>query len=142
MKAPKVRLYIRVRQSDGRYSYLDPAWNRNRTLRAGYALVAGQPEHHPEAVYYLRFLQGDKRVWQSVGAQPDRVLATLRNTEHDLDSIALGRTAEPAPVFQFPPSSDHIPLAAPTPTPVAAPANISPSLEGAIETYLSEVRRF
>ena len=87
MKAPKVRLYIRVRQPDGRYSYLDPAWNRNRTLRAGYALVDGQPEHHPEAVYYLRFLRGDKRVWQSVGAQPDQAVVALRNTEHDLDSM-------------------------------------------------------
>ncbi len=143
MKAPKVRLYVRVRHSDGRYSYLDPAWNRNRTLRAGYALVAGQPEHHPEGVYYLRFLQGSKRVWQSVGPQPDRAQAALRNTEHDLDSIALGRVAEPAPVSQLPPTSNHIPLAAPTPRPVAAPAaNGSPSLNGAIESYLSEVRRF
>ena len=80
MKAPKVRLYIRVRQSDGRYSYLDPAWNRNRTLRAGYALVAGLPEHHPEAVHYLRFLQGDKRVWQSVIVT---TVADRLNVEYD-----------------------------------------------------------
>jgi hypothetical protein len=42
VKTPKVRLYIRVRRSDGRYAYHDPAWNRNRTLRANYALV----NHH------------------------------------------------------------------------------------------------
>lgn len=61
MRTPKVRLYIRVRLSAGHYSYLDPAWNKNRTLRAGYALVEGQPEHHPEGIYYLRFRRGKKR---------------------------------------------------------------------------------
>jgi hypothetical protein len=45
VKTPKVRLYSRVRQPDGRYSYLAPAWNRNRSLQAGYALVDGKPEH-------------------------------------------------------------------------------------------------
>jgi hypothetical protein len=77
VKTPKVRLYIRVRESAGRYAYLDPVWNGNSTLRAGYALVAGQPKHHPEGVYYLRFLQGDKRVWQSVPAW--RVLRSLES---------------------------------------------------------------
>src|ERR1019366_2819220 len=134
MKAPKVRLYIRVRQSDGRYSYLDPAWNRNRALRAGYALVAGQPEHHPEGVYYLRFLQGSKRVWQSVGPQPDRAQAALRNTEHDLDSIALGRTQEPAPVHNSPPQRDPVPLHVPVPGLLAEPlASTSVSLKDAID---------
>ena len=67
MRSPKVRLYIRVRLRDGRYAYRDPIWNRNRTLRAGYALIGGQPEVHPEGIYYLRFLRGEKRVWRAVG---------------------------------------------------------------------------
>jgi len=71
MKAPKVRLYIRVRQSAGCYSYLDPVWNRNRTLRAGYALLEGRPEYHPEGIYYLRYLRAGQRVWEAVGAQPE-----------------------------------------------------------------------
>jgi len=62
VRSPKVRLYIRVRRRDGRYVYRDPVWNRNRTLRAGYTLVGGQPEVHPEGIYYLRFLRGKKRV--------------------------------------------------------------------------------
>lgn len=97
MRTPTVRLYIRIRRADGSYAYADPAWNRNRTLRAGYALVSGNPESHPEASYYLRFLSGKKRVWQSVGTEPDAALAALRNKEHDLQAIALGRSApEPA----------------------------------------------
>jgi hypothetical protein len=62
VKTPKVRLYIRVRLKHGHYSFLQPVWNRNYTLRASYALVAGKPEYHPEGGYYLRFLRNGKRI--------------------------------------------------------------------------------
>ena len=81
---PRVRLYIRIRRAKGSYAYADPAWNLNRTLRAGYAMVSGEPEPHPEGVYYLRFLSRKKRVWQSVGTESDAALAALRVKEHDL----------------------------------------------------------
>jgi hypothetical protein len=90
-KAPKVRLYIRIRRSDGTDAFVDPAWNRNRTLREGYARIERQPEHHPEGVYYLRFLRDGKRVWEAVGSDANAAIVALRNTEHDLRSIALGR---------------------------------------------------
>jgi len=90
LRAPKVRLYIRVRFPDGRSSYADPAWNRNRTLRAGYAIVDGSQEHHPEAIYYLRYLRDDKRRWHAVGSNADAAIIALRNTEHDLQAIGLG----------------------------------------------------
>jgi len=48
MRTLKVRLYIRVRLRDGHYAYLDPVWNKNHTLRAGYALVKGKAESHGE----------------------------------------------------------------------------------------------
>jgi integrase/recombinase XerD len=145
VKTPKVRLYIRVRHSDRRYAYHDPAWNRNRTLRAHYALVDGQPEHHPEGVYYLRFLRGGRRLWESVGSEPDGALSALRNTEHDLDAIALGRKVlDPLPTpisTALAPNTKSAP--APLPSPVATPTTGPPvSLKDAIETYLSEVRRF
>ena len=139
MKTPKVRLYMRVRRSDGRYSYLDPAWNRNRTLKAGYALVDGQPEYHPGAVYYLRFLRGGRRLWEAVGTEPDRALTALRNTEHDLGAITLGRIPDslPAPVPM--PS----PIPAPAPEPVAGSAcKAAVSLNEAIKSYLTEIRKF
>jgi hypothetical protein len=90
VKTPKVRLYIRIRRSDGTDAFVDPAWNRNRTLREGYALVEGQPEHHLEGIYYLRFLRNGKRVWEAVGSDANTAIVALRNTEHDLQSIALG----------------------------------------------------
>ena len=94
MRTPKVRLYIRIRSAGGKYTFHDPAWHRNRTLGAAYALVNGQPEHHPEGVYYLRYLRGAKRVWHAVGTDADAALVALRNKEHDLQAIRLGRSVE------------------------------------------------
>ena len=50
MKTPKVRLYIRVGQRHGHYAFLKPVWNRNHSLRASYALVAGEAEYHLKGV--------------------------------------------------------------------------------------------
>jgi integrase/recombinase XerD len=119
VKAPKVRLYIRVRVARGKYSFQDPAWNRNRTLRAACALVDGQPQHHPEGVYYLRYMHGRKRVWHAVGTDGDAALVALTNKEHDLQAVRLGRSAREQ-------SPDQ-------PVPVR--------LDSAIESYLAEIRR-
>lgn len=54
MRAKKVKLYIRIRRNDGKDAFVDPVWNRNKTLRGGYAQVDGSASHHPEGVYYLR----------------------------------------------------------------------------------------
>lgn len=120
MRSPTVRLYIRVRRAEGSYAYTDPAWNKNRTLRAGYAMVDGQPEPHPEGVYYLRFLRGTKRVWQSIGTEPDGALAALHNKEHDLQAIALGRSA-PEP---------------------AAEVKLQITVGDGVARYLADIRRF
>ena len=74
---PEVTLYVRARSSDGRDKFPAPVWNRSRTLRAGYAMIAGQAEYHPEAVYYLRYLKLGKRVWQNVGPEPDDALVAF-----------------------------------------------------------------
>jgi integrase/recombinase XerD len=120
VKVPKVRLYIRVRLPDGHHAYLKPAWNRNRTLRAGYALVGGQPVAHPDGVYYLRFLRGDKRVWQAIGPDADAAVVAVQNLEHDLQAISLGRSA-------------------PSPAP-GVPATVS--LDAAIKSYVSQLGLF
>lgn len=127
MKTPKVRLYVRIRRADGRDAYADPVWNRNRTLRAGYTLINGQQEHHPEACYYLRYLRSGKRVWQSVGSDPDAAIVKLRNTQHDLEALSLGRTADLAVSAVVVPGADQ---------------ETSCSLAEACHTYLQEVRQF
>jgi integrase/recombinase XerD len=94
MRTPKVRLYVRIRVSDGRYRFVSPVRNRNGSLRAGFALVTGRQELHPEGVYYLRFLRDGKRIWQPVGLDSDAALAAFQNTEQDLRDVALGRTTQ------------------------------------------------
>ena len=82
----------------------------------------GCPRLTPRDIYYLRFLSGKKRVWQAVGSDGDAALVALRNKEHDLQAVGLGRIA-----------------------PGVVPANQSASatsLENAIKGYLSEIRRF
>jgi integrase/recombinase XerD len=65
-------------------------------------------------------------VWESVGRDPELALVALRNVEHDLRSVAIGRTL----------SAVHpAPLATTTPSPTL-------SLDDAITTYMEEVRAF
>jgi len=47
----KVKLYIRIKQSDGNRPYCEPVFAANQKLRPGYALVNGTKEHHPEGAY-------------------------------------------------------------------------------------------
>ena len=139
MRTFKVRLYIRVRLPDGNHSFLDPAWNRNHTLRAGHALVAGKPEHYPDATYYLRFLRNGKRVWQRVGRGPDRALAALRNTEHDLHGVALGREIQDVPRSVGSPKPEPLPKSEASMT---VPVSREMPLTEAIAGYMAEVRQF
>ena len=94
MKCPKVSLYIRIRISQRRYRYVPAVFNRNGTLRAGFALISGNPAYHPEGIYYLRYLRDGRRIWQIVGSDADAALATIQNTEQDLRDVALGRTSQ------------------------------------------------
>jgi integrase/recombinase XerD len=126
-KTPKVRLYMRTRSTEGRDVFLDPAWNRNHTLRAGYALAHGKPEHHPEGIYYLRFLRRGKRVWQSVGSEADAAIVALRNTEHDLQAVGLGRSVHGQSAVAQTGNEKTIP---------------SVPLGDATKVYLDEIRRF
>ena len=122
MKTPKVRLYIRVKRANGTYAFLDPAWNKNHTLRSGCALVEKRPETYQDWTYYLRYMRGSKRVWEAVGAEPDAAVTALHNKEHDLKGEALHRPTDP------------------TPSGPSLPPDLTVSQT--IEKYLSDIRRF
>jgi len=130
VKSPKVRLYIRIRRPDGRTSFLDRVWNRNRTLRQSYALDGDQPKYHPTGCYYLRFRRGGKSVWESIAPDGDAAVVALRNKQHDLECMALGRNADL--LIAGPTSSLNIEV---SPLP-------SVSLASAISVYLDEIQRF
>lgn len=61
-------LYIRITTADGRKSYCKPVYLSKGRLKSQYAMVNGEPEHHPEGVYYLRFgVDGGKQQFVQIG---------------------------------------------------------------------------
>jgi hypothetical protein len=64
-------LYIRITTSDGRKSYCTPVYQSKGRLKPQHAMLKGQPEHHKEGVYYLRFgADGGKQQFVLVGKDP------------------------------------------------------------------------
>jgi hypothetical protein len=86
----KVKLYVRIVRPDGSRTYAPPVYAANRRLRPGYALVDGQPKHHPEAVYYLRHTEGDRRVWTNVGTDAVAALGAMAVQQHLVNGVSLG----------------------------------------------------
>ena len=118
MKAPVVRLKIRVRLTDGSRPYLDPVFAANGKLKPGYAILDGVAGHYPGSVYHLRYLKGGKRVWEPVG--PDAQLAAIAKVKREK---ALGAIAAGIPIAE-----DGL----------TAPKSIH--LQEAVAEYLEEVR--
>lgn len=75
MRSPKVRLYLRVRLIDGHYRYADPVWEPEPYSACRVHFGGWSAEIHPEGIYYVRFLRGDKRVWRAVGADAEQPLS-------------------------------------------------------------------
>ena len=61
--------------ADGKRPFVNPVYAANGRLRPLYALVAGKAEHHPEGAYHLRYAENDKRIWESVGRDPNAAIA-------------------------------------------------------------------
>ena len=66
MATGKTKLSIRVALPTGKWAYVAAAFSGKGKIRPEYALIDDKAEHHPEAVYALRFSDGAKRVWESV----------------------------------------------------------------------------
>jgi integrase len=64
-------LYIRITTAAGRKSYCKPVYLSKGRLKSQYAMVNGEPEHHAEGVYYLRFGTDDgKQHFVLIGKDP------------------------------------------------------------------------
>ena len=90
MKSKAVRLYIRVRRSDGSRPYLKPVFAANGRLRPHFAIVDGQPQHCPGAIYSLRYASDGKRVWEDVGADAQLALLAKERKQRAMDAQAAG----------------------------------------------------
>jgi integrase/recombinase XerD len=129
VKAPVVRLKIRVRLSDGSRPFLDPVPAPKGRLKPLCAIVNGTPEHHPEGVYFLRYAKNNKRVWEAVGDDAQIALDAKRRKERVLAAIAAGVTVV---------ENDSAEEASPKPEKAPA-AEAGTLLSDAIGEYLTEV---
>ena len=85
-----VRLKIRIRIASGDRRFVDPVVAANGKLRPLYAMVEGKPEHHPEGVYVLRYMQGGRRIWDTIGPDPQLAVTAKLKIEHSIQATALG----------------------------------------------------
>jgi hypothetical protein len=93
MKAPVVRLKIRVRLAGGSRRFLDPVFSANKKLKPLHAMVDSQPVSHPEGVYFLRYARGEKRIWENVGNDSQLALLEKQKREKALAAKAVGGRA-------------------------------------------------
>jgi hypothetical protein len=76
--------------SNGDRPFVDPVSASKDKLKPLYAIVGGNPEHHPEEVYVLRSRRGDKRVWESVGSNPQLALIAKLERERYVEARTAG----------------------------------------------------
>ena len=90
MKQPVVRLKIRVRLPHGSRPYLDPVQSAKGRLRPLYALVNGEPQHHPEGIYFRRHAHEGERIWKPVGKDWQLALDAKLKQERVMAAQAVG----------------------------------------------------
>ena len=76
MKHQKVNLMIRIRKTGTKKRrYVQPVWTDSKRapkLKPLFARVNGQPEHHPEGHYVVRYTtEGGKRTFENIGSDAD-----------------------------------------------------------------------
>ena len=85
-----VRLYLRVRLANGKRIYAKPAFTAKGRIKQSYAIIDKKLEHHPEGVYHLRYVKGEKRVWESVGTDAQAAITSQDKKEKGLAAKAAG----------------------------------------------------
>ncbi|MFZ3262460.1 MAG: phage integrase SAM-like domain-containing protein [Terriglobales bacterium] len=75
-RKPAVSVYIRIRNSATGKQQLCPAvWQqKNKKLKAGFCLVGGQEEEHPEGTYNLRYAVNGVSRWETLEGVADDVV--------------------------------------------------------------------
>ena len=70
MAHQKVALQLRIRLSNGKRAHVHPVFTANGRMKPLTGIVNGQPEHHPEGVYHLRYREERRLVYRAVGIDP------------------------------------------------------------------------
>lgn len=96
MAHPKVRLYVRVQLPNGS-PFVDPAYSANRKLKQGWAVIDGKPQPVEKYRYYLRYLNGGKRVWEPLTSDAQQVMTAQKRMEIRLRAAAEGVELAPKP---------------------------------------------
>jgi integrase/recombinase XerD len=86
MAGKSVALYLRIRTSNGSWSFAKAAFTKQNLPRRLYAVVDGTHEHHPEGVYHLRFQSNGKRTWQPIGKDASLALVALQNKATEIET--------------------------------------------------------
>lgn len=86
----KVQLYLRVRLPNGKRYFAKAAYAANGRIKPSYCIVHNQLEHHSEGVYHLRYVRGDKRVWESLGTDAYAAITAQFKKEKALAAKAAG----------------------------------------------------
>jgi integrase len=89
MTSTKAAVRIRVKLADGKFRFCKPVAVANGRFKPLYALVNGVPAHHPEGVYYLRYTDRGKRVWETIGRDHNLVNVAQKRRENILMSRQL-----------------------------------------------------
>ena len=74
----------------GQYRNCPPVYSDNGRIKQDWVLVNGQPEHHKEGNYYLRYREGQKHVRKPIGKNAADAVAQQLRQEQILRSKALG----------------------------------------------------
>ncbi len=87
---------ILIRANEGTdHGFGAPAWNKNGTLRPGFA--KGKHEPFADYAYYVRWTEGGKRKTQCLGSDPAVAIAAVQEKESGV-RLAEGKPASTAPV--------------------------------------------
>ncbi|MGH9620752.1 MAG: hypothetical protein ACRD45_13755, partial [Bryobacteraceae bacterium] len=136
-----VNVVMYAKLAGGKRRYRRPATSPDGRLKLWYAVVDGQPEYHPEALYYLQYREHGVLKYDRLPPDPAAMLAAERRKQQILELSAEGLVVlGPAPVAltdPMRPSKDIAAAAAARATSVAS----GPSARARIDEFLAETAK-
>src|SRR5580698_3198726 len=86
----QVSILLRVSLGGGKQTFLLPLVAPNGHIKPQWGVYKGNPTLYPHGIYYLRFKQGGKIVFERIGPHLDEALAAQVRKAHILTGVTLG----------------------------------------------------